>query len=689
MRPDPKIWVDDWAEEHRILPADTPEPGPYRNRRTPYLIDIQRTMSPSSAIREGWFQKPHQIGGSVSGENMVGAWICTAAGSMLVVFPTIEDANQWELARFEPMRSSTKELRRRIRPAHEKGSDNTKRRKKYPGGVMRLVGSNRVGALKSSTIRYVKFEEPDEYVGSIGDQGHPISLALKRMSNFGRKAKAYGDGTPTIEGSSAINANFKRGDQRRWFLHCPDCGHAQHLQWKQVKWVDGDASTARYACIDCGALNPEHVWKGANYAERRRGMTEADAAAAGLAHWQATAVGEPGVASWHINALAAPLGWRPWVELVAEWLAAQGDDEKLKVFVNNALAECYSHNVRATTSAEKLQARAEQYELMTCPMGGLVCNAGVDTQDNRLAVVVRAFGRGEQSWGIHHGEIFGSPSSPGTWAKLRELLEAPIRHASGQVMRVDSVAIDAGGHHGEDVYAFCRDAQLRGKHWFAVRGAKAYDAPKLGRPKTIEFTWRGKPVPGGVQLRWVGTQSIKTLIDGRLALEVPGGGYYHFPLGFEADYYAQLRSEKREWKRDKTGNKALWWVPGSGRNEAWDCEVYCYAAHLYSMSGRSAESVWAAREKLFAPVQQLDLLSPGVPSVAAPPEPAALAVVQTSAQPEPAPEPTPEVAQAEEGATDLEEAEQPAATLAEVAPAVAAKRNRMPTRTRRGFATNW
>jgi phage terminase large subunit GpA-like protein len=613
VRPDAKVWVDEWAEANRILPPDTPEPGPFRNARTPYVIDVQRTMSPGSPYREGWWQKPVQIGGSVSGENLIGAWICTAAGSLLVVFPTLDDAKQWELTRFEPMRANTRELRRRIRPPDEKGSDNTKLRKKYPGGVMRLVGANRVGALKSATIRYVKLEEPDEYVTDLGDQGHPIDLARARMSNFGRKAKMYGDGTPTVSGRSAINKNFKRGDQRRWFLHCPDCRHPQHLQWSQMKWVDGDPATARYACSECGALNAEHTWKSANYAPRAPGMTETDAKAAGLAYWEATAVGEPGVASWHINALAAPIGWRPWAALVGEWIAAQGDEEKLKAFVNNQLGECWTDDVRSDLGAEQLQQRAEQYELMTCPLGGLICLAGVDTQDNRLAVVIRVFGRGEESWGTWHGEIYGNPSSPETWAKLRALLEAPIKHESGQVMRVDAAAIDAGGHHAEDVYAFCRDAQLRGKHWFAVRGAKSYDAPKIGRPKKIEFTWRGTAVPGGVELRWIGTQAIKNLIDGRLRLSKPGGGFYHFPLGFQADYFKQLRSEKREWRRDTQGHKALWWVKGTERNEAWDCEVYLYAAYLYAMSGQHAETVFRNREKLFGKVRQLELLDDGAP----------------------------------------------------------------------------
>ena len=612
VRPDERVWVDVWAEQNRILPPDTPEPGPYRNARTPYLIDIQRTMSPGSPFREGWWMKPHQVGGSVTGENLIGAWISTAAGSVLVVFPTLDDAKQWELTRFEPMRANTAVLRKRIRAADQKGADNTKLRKKFPGGSMRLVGANRVGALKSSTIRYIKFEEPDEYPTL--DQGTVTGLAIARSANFGRKAKIYGDGTPTFDGRSEIQRNVLRGDQRKWHLHCPDCKHQQVLVWENLRWVDGQPDTARYACAGCGTLNDEATWKAENYRERPAGMTEAEAKASGRGYWEPSATGEPGVASWcDFEALAAPIGWRPWPQMVVEWLAAQGDPDKLRIFWNNLRGKPYADKVRSDINAEHLQQRAEAYDPMTVPHGGLIVVAGVDTQDNRLAVVIRAFGRGEESWGVWHGEIYGDTSSPDTWAKLRELLDAPIRHASGHVIRVDAAAIDAGGHHGEDVYAFCRDAQLRGKHWFAIRGAKSYDAPKLGRPKTVSFTWRGRPVEGGGELRFVGTQSVKNLIDGRLKLAKPGGGYYHFPLAFGADYYRQMRSERREWRRDVQGSKALWWVKTAERNEAWDCEVYAYAAFLYAMSGRHADTVWNAREKLYGHTRQLELLDDGAP----------------------------------------------------------------------------
>jgi phage terminase large subunit GpA-like protein len=619
LRPDARVSIASWATQERWLPPDTPEPGQWRNTRTPYLIDIMNTMSPGTGYTEGWVKKGHQLGGSAAGENFIGHAICTAAGSMLVVFPTLDDAKQWEMTRFEAMRRSSKVLRQRVRPPSEKGADNTKLRKKYPGGVMRLVSANRVGALKSSTIRYIKLEEPDEFPAGIGNQGDPITLARKRGSNFGRKFRLYADGTPTVEGSSAIDNGYKTGDQRKYHLCCPDCGHGQPLVWSQFKWVDGDPETVKYACIDCGALNTEATWKGKNWG-RQEHWTEAECKAAGVAYWEATAVGRPGIASWHLPALIAPIGWRPWPGLVQEWLDAQGDEEKLKAFKNTVLGECYADSVRTEVGADALQQRAERYDLMTCPMGGLIATAGVDVQDNRLAVVIRAFGRGQESWGVWHGEIYGSPAAPETWGKLRDLLSAPIKHESGQIMRVEIAAIDTGGHHAEDVYAFCREAQLRGKHWFAIKGAASYDAPKIGKPKKIDFTWRGQPVPGGVELRMIGTQSIKNLIASRLDFVKPGGGHYHFPIGFQADYYKQLRGEKRQWKRDARGKKFLVWVKTGQRNEAWDCEVYAYAALLYGIAGSHEETVWRNREKIFGKVIQADMFDGTVQTPAPAPE---------------------------------------------------------------------
>ena len=61
-----------------------------------------------------------------------------------------------------------------------------------------------------STIRYVKYEEPDEY--QVLEQGSVIGLGNARTANFGRKAKIYGDGTQTFDGRSEIQRQVLRGD---------------------------------------------------------------------------------------------------------------------------------------------------------------------------------------------------------------------------------------------------------------------------------------------------------------------------------------------------------------------------------------------------------------------------------------------------------------------------------------------
>lgn len=632
--PDPVITVDEWARAERKMPADGVEPGDYRPERTPYMIDIQRTMSPTSPYIEGWMKKGTQLGGSVSGENMLGCWICTGAGNILVSFPKIEDAKQWELSRFEPMRASSRALRKRIKPSNTKGADNTKLRKKYPGGVMRLIG---VGSMpKSATVRYVKIEEADEYPVDVKNQGSIFDGLRARIRNFGRKAKMFGDSSPTVEGASHIDREFKRGDQRLWHLCCPDCGHAQPLDWEQMKWVPHadpaeTAASARYACVACGTLNDEAAWKFKNYA-RRPGMTEAQCKAENMAYWEASAKGLPNVASWDIGSLAAPFGWAPWGTLVTMYLDIGDDEDKKKAFENNVKGKVYSYKVGAAIGAKALQQLAENYPLMTCPQGGLIATAGVDTQDNRLAVVIRAFGRFEESWGVLHTEIYGDTSQPEVWTKLADLLDARITHASGQVMGIDVAFIDMGGHRGEHVKAFCRDAALRGKHWRATMGAKLLDAPPLGKPRKVEFSWRGKVVPGGAEFRYIGTQAIKNLIDGRLKLassatDTRGGpGVYHYPIGFEEDYYRQMRSESRILVKTRSGTKTLMWVNTGGRNEAWDCEVLAYAAYLYAMQGRHSDTFFKQREKLFTPHQQGDLLDQPIISLTVQTTP-----VQTSA----------------------------------------------------------
>jgi len=599
IKPDSRLPIADWAEAERILPPDSPEPGPWRNSRTPYLVGIMDALSPASGFREVYLKKGHQLGGSALGENFIGHSITSAAGNILLVFATIEDAEKWELSRFEPMRESTPELRRRIRDANIKGADNTKRRKKFPGGFMQLIGANRPGGLKSSTMRYVLLEEMDEYAGDIGDQGAPEDLARKRTSNFGRKARIFGNSTPTVEGSSPIDRNYKRGDQRKYHVHCPECGAQQFFKWAQMKWPEGEPEKVAYACEDCGALSAEVAWKTKGYAN---------------AAWIPTAKGEPGVASFHLPSLYAPLGWRPWVQMAADWIAAQKDPIALKAFINNELAECWE-DLSGQIKAAEIAKRREAFELRTIPQGCLVLVMSVDVQGNRLEYQIL---------------IDGDPAKDDVWNRLTALREKPIENTFGVPMRVHTCGIDSGGHHTHEVYHYARLYRHAGV--FAVKGSSIAGKPVIGRPTTVDVNHKGRTIKGGVQLWMVGTDTGKSLLFNYIASDeeaVPNDRFIRFPLGLSDDYFEQLTAEVYD-----SGKKAWRKLPGR-RNEVVDLFVYGFAAAFHPLLRLDTmrEADWAALERVVEPANG-DLFH------AAPPKEVQTSVPQSAPQTEtPRPQP--------------------------------------------------
>lgn len=563
IQPDGKIAIDEWAEQYRYLPPDSPEPGKWRNARTPYLVDIMRTMSPGSLYREGYLMKGHQLGGSAAGENFIGHAITCAAGNILAVFATLEDAEKWNLSRFEPMREATPELRRRIRDPDQKGANNTQRRKKFPGGFMQLIGANRPGGLKSSTMRYVLLEEMDEYAGDIGNQGKPEDLAKKRTSNFGRKAKIFGNSTPTVAGASAIERNYDRGDKRRLMIPCPHCGHRQYFDWRRgMKWVNDDPETVRYACSACGVLGSETEWKVG-------GLDKAE--------WMATAKGEPGVASWHLPSLYAPLGWRPWTVLVHEWLVAQKDPVALKAFLNNELAECWEDQ-SSKLKGKEIKKRAEDYALRTVPKGALRLSMSVDVQGNRIEYEIAGWGRRQTSWVIDYAMIDGDPSQDGpgsVWERLDKVRRTPILNSYGVPMMVEACAIDTG-YFAQAVYNYCSTRQTEGV--FAIKSYSEKHKPIIGRGTPQDVTWRGRIKRGGVLLWMIGADTAKEIIFARLGADgeeqrKPEDRLIRFSRELPDEYYDQLTAEYYDEKRDQ-------WNKVRARNEALDLKVYnLVAAH--------------------------------------------------------------------------------------------------------------
>ncbi|RYE91029.1 MAG: phage terminase large subunit family protein, partial [Oxalobacteraceae bacterium] len=301
---------------------------------------------------------------------------------------------------------------------------------------------------------------------------------------------------------------------------------------------------------------------------------------------------------------------RSWPDIVREFLEAStkakaGEVGPLQGFVNETLAQYWEESVeRADEHA--LARRAQDYRRFTVPLGGLVLVAGVDVQDNRFEVVVWAIGRGEEMWVVDYSVIDANPADERDWEKLDAYRETIFSHASGQALRIEAMAIDTGGHFTHQAYNFCR--QRERARVFAVRGDPMPSKMVKGKATIQDVNYKGKVLKRGVRLWYVGTDTAKDLIYGRLCVTQPGPGYVHFTKDLPPEFYHQLTAEARVPQRTARGIEYRWVNTKRARNEALDCTVYaifCTHAlglHTYTekMWERLAQAVQPANQDLFA-----------------------------------------------------------------------------------------
>lgn len=595
LRPDPLLTISQWADEHRHLSQKAAsEPGRWRTSRTPYLRDIQDDLSPSSPVERVVFMKAAQVGGTECGNNWLGYVIHHAPGPMLMVQPTVDMAKKLSKQRLAPMIEESPVLRERISPSRERDSGNTMMMKEFRGGVLMLTGANSAVGLRSMPIKNLFLDEVDAYPGDVDGEGDPVQLAERRTTTFSRR-KIFLVSTPTIRDVSRIEKEYLASDQRRYYVPCPHCQNMDWIRWANIKWQNDDPKTAALWCEACGSEIQEHF--------------KTDMLLAG--EWRATAGGD-GTHGYHLSSLYSPLGWKSWAVIVKEFLAAKNDPPVLKGWVNTVLGETWEESYSAKIGADALAERAEDYPLLTVPEGGLLLTAGVDVQDNRLAITVRAWGEGEESWLVNWTEIHGDPSdltATGPWVQIDNVRKQEYAHASGVKMQVRATAVDTGGHFTHEAYVYCR--QRRKDNVIAVKGSSTPGKAALGKPSRQDVNFKNQTIKKGVDLWLIGVDTIKATLYGRLKNPTAkGAGVYHFPLGVANEYYKQLTSEKQITKYRNGFPKREWIKKDGARNEALDCEVYAYAALQYFYTRVNRTTLWLQLQKNLDSVKAKDSAMP-------------------------------------------------------------------------------
>ncbi|MBF0623023.1 MAG: phage terminase large subunit family protein [Magnetococcales bacterium] len=592
IRPDPVMTVSEWADKYRWLSAkDTPEPGRWTTARVPYLREIMDCLSPASRIQKVVLMKSTQIGftAGIIG-NAIGYYVDAVPAPIMVVQPTEKAAKRWSKQRLSPLIQETPRLREKI-SGNSRDGGNTLLLKDFPGGFINVVGANSPTDLSSTPTRIMLLDEVDRYPWDVDGEGNPIILAEKRTSRFKSNKKIVMGSTPTGEGVSHIASHFRQTDQRYYHVPCPYCGGMQPLDFENLSWIEGKSESVRYKCRECEKEIPES-YKGMMLENGQWVASQPD-------------LYDGKTAGYHLNALYVPLGWDPgWFEILEEHRKAvkeeeAGDPGFLYGFENTVLAKTSKRKGEGRPDREELEKLTELYQndAADMPSKALKLTMGVDTQNDRLAVVVRAWGPGMESWLVYWDELIGDPNEDEVWKQLSVLIDRGWEHPSGQSIQVSSVSIDSGGGRTQAVYEYARLTQPLVA---ACKGASTYGKPVFGRASDVDVRWDGKVRKGAVKLYQIGTDTAKDIIYQRLqktlnSERVSLAGVYHFYDGVGSDYFKQLTSEIKVPIYSGRRKQERWTVhPTGARNEALDCEVLALAGAYRLGIHRWDENRWAS-----------------------------------------------------------------------------------------------
>jgi phage terminase large subunit GpA-like protein len=568
--PPPDMLPSEWAEKNVRIPIGNAIPGPINFDNAPYqrgMLDVIK----EPGVRRVDYMTGAQLGKTTVQQCITGYFIEHEPRSQILVQPTQGDVQTFLETKLRPMLDANPTIANKMAKQRGREGVNNSRIISYIGGWLMFSWA---GSPKTLRGRSAPLTQADEVDGmDATPEGDPVELLAQRSATFGDQALSTRSSTPTVKGASRIETGFLEGDQRRYFVPCPECGEAQYLKWPNVHWkgrqstgiddaekdIGGEhqPDTAMYACEVCGCL-----W---DDGQRIAAIRNAERDGHG---WKA-AKPFKGHASFHAPEMLST--FRRLRDIVQSYLdkLAIGD---LQSFVNVSLAETFEEK-GDKADPDALMQRREVYAAQV-PMGAVWLAAGIDAQIDRLEVQIVGFGVGEESWRIDYRVLWGDPLAPEVWQELEDVLNEEFEHESGVMMRIGGACIDTGGTNSYTQTAYDWLRGKSGRRIFGVKGVAGWGRPVVEKPQRKQSGKNARKV----DLFLVGVDEAKLIVMRRLNMVARGPGYAHFSEDADAEYFQQLTAEKLVTKYVKGYPKREWTKHDKARNEALDTFVYAYAA---------------------------------------------------------------------------------------------------------------
>lgn len=563
MEPPPSLSVSDWAYAFCQLPSDSAEPGRYKTSRVEYMREVMNAFTQSD-VHKIAVKSSSQVGKSAVLLNIVGRTAHLDPANIMIIQPTLETAMDFSKSRLQKLISDTKVLTPLFyEKLKSRDANQTILSKVFKGGRIILVGANSPSGLASRPIRILLCDEVDRYPASAGGkEGDPVSLAIVRCSTYWNYKVALFS-TPTIKGSSRIDAAYEEGTQEVWSHACPNCGSLEALDYRQMitdhKTRENSAgkkivvvNSVKWRCPQCGFLFTEKQMRAA---AQKYVVQNPDAL-------------KNGVRSFFINGFSSP--WLKWRDIMREWLEAQGDPFRESVVFNTRFG--LSYEMPSEVDEKTLSDKLEDYGAQI-PDGVILLTAGVDVQKNRLEYGIYGW-NSETCWAIASDVIRGQPDNPSTWQALDSVLDRTFYFADGTPIKIARTFVDSG-FSTSFVYDYCRRRAHKGV--FAIKGASIFGAPLINK------TTRLKDV--GIYLTSLNVDDGKNQIYGMLTAEKIhfGCDVEGLRRNFDEVYFRQITSEHRV---RKPNGKEVWEkISKDRRNEQLDILVYALASMRSCIAG--------------------------------------------------------------------------------------------------------
>lgn len=628
--PPRRMTVSEWAGEFRFINQPGAFVGDWNNDTTPYMVEPQDTLT-SPQFKGLVFAGPAQCAKTDALIlNWIGYSATTDPQDMIIYSPTFTAARDFSMRRVDRLHRHTEEVGKAL--VQNKDSDN-KFDKHYENGMLLTLSYPSVTEMAGKPVGRVGITDYDRIPDDIGGDGNAFDLASKRTTTFGSFAMTLAESSPSreitdykkvVKGHAAppttgILALYNRGDRRRWYWPCPDCGSYFEGRWEHIKWDHSlesnldKAETAYMECPHCAYeiqpderydMNKDGVWL-------KEGQQIVNDRIVGKGR-------RSNIASFWLMGVAA--GLTTWQNLVKTYLDAEdayaesNDEGPLAKFYNTDIGVPYIPKNIAndnTRTMEDLMGRVEPWEKKKVPPKVRFLLGLVDVQKNSFVVQVVGVAPGKP-YDLYLVDRFTikysdreDPSAPEgkesfLWVKPGSYLEdwdkitEQVMRASyeidddtGRRMMVKLTLCDSGGKAGVTTNAYNFYRKIRKEGWLGkfhlVKGDAVPGAPRA----RITFPDADKKSKAGahgeIPVLMLNPTINKDNLNDRLDVMVPGYGMIHLP-----DWLISAdRAEDMSWFFGELCSETR--VPGKGwekiakRNEAWDLFYYAIGACASSL----------------------------------------------------------------------------------------------------------